>query len=141
MEQFNSAYTIDRTVQGDFGDIVDRTTDELATEGFGVLCEIDPQRKFEEKLGEPFRQYRILGACNPPLAHEALNEELRLGALLPCNVIIYESDDGTIGVSAVDPETMLAVVENPELDSVSAEVRERLTNVLDRVAAESDGDT
>ena len=142
MEQLNSTYTIDRTVQGDFSDVVDRTTDELAAEGFGVLCDIDPQQKFEEKLGEPFRRYRILGACNPPLAHQALSEELQLGALLPCNVIVYESDDGTVGVSAVDPETMLAVVENPELDSISAEVRERLTDVLDRVAtAESDRDT
>lgn len=139
MDQLNSTYTIDRTVQGAFNDIVDRTTDELAAEGFGVLCDIDPQQKFEAKLGESFRQYRILGACNPPLAHQALTEELRLGALLPCNVIVYESDDGAVGVSAVDPETMLSVVENPELDPIAADVREQLSRVLDRVAAGESG--
>lgn len=129
----DSAYTIDRTVTGAFSDIVERTTDELQAEGFGVLCDIDVQAKFDAKLDAEFRRYRILGACNPPLAHEALREELHLGALLPCNVIVYETDAGDVGVSAVNPQTMLGIVDNPKLDSVAAEVRERLERVVARV--------
>jgi len=82
-----------------------------------------------------FRQYRILGACNPAFAKQALEEELRLGALLPCNVIVYETDGGNVGVSAVDPGKLLSVVDNPELDAVADDVRERFERVLDELAA------
>ncbi|MCD2203937.1 DUF302 domain-containing protein [Halobacterium sp. KA-6] len=127
------SYTLDKRVDGEFDIVVERTTNALSEEGFGVLCDIDVQQTLKKKLDEDFRQYRILGACNPPLAQQALEEELQLGTLLPCNVVVYETDDGEIGVSAVDPEVMLSVVDNPELDSIAAEVRERFERVLDEL--------
>jgi len=129
------SYTIDREFDGTFDDVLESVEAALAEEGFGVLCDIDVQATLKEKLGEEFRQYRILGACNPPLAHRAMEAEVRLGALLPCNVAVYETDDGTVGVSAVDPGTMLSVVENPDLDPIADEVRERFERVLDAAAA------
>lgn len=134
-ESTTTEYTLDKTVEGSFDNIVDQTTEALADEGFGVLCDIDVQQTLKEKLDEDFRQYRILGACNPPLAHQALEEELRLGALLPCNVIVYENDEGGVGVSAVDPERMLSVVDNPDLDEIATEVKTRLQRVLDDLPA------
>lgn len=83
------AYTIQTSVSADFGQVVETTIDALEDEGFGVLCDIDVQATLKEKLGEALRQYRILDACNPVLAHEGLNEEIELGALLPCNVIVF----------------------------------------------------
>jgi len=129
------SYTIDREFDRPFETVVAEVEEALAEEGFGVLCDIDVQATLQEKLGEEFRQYRILGACNPPLAHQAIEEEIQLGALLPCNVVVYETDEGTVGVSAVDPGTMLSVVENPDLDPIADEVRERFVRVLDAVAA------
>lgn len=124
------SYTMDKRVEGEFDDVVERTTSALADEGFGILCDIDVRQTLKEKLDEEFCQYRILGACNPPLAHQALEEELRLGALLPCNVVVYETTDGGVGVSTVDPAVMLSVVDNPELDRVAGEVQERFERVL-----------
>ncbi len=128
-------YTISKTVDGEFDAVLDRTVEALDAEGFGVLTEIDVQATLEAKLDAEFRRYRILGACNPPLAHEALGEELELGALLPCNVVVYETDDGEVRVSAVDPETMLSVVGNDAVDEIAAEVAGRLERALDGVAA------
>ncbi|MFB6198448.1 MAG: DUF302 domain-containing protein [Halobacteriaceae archaeon] len=128
------SYTMDKQVDGDFDAVVEATMDALAAEGFGILCDIDVQRTLKEKLGEEFRQYRILGACNPPLAHQAFEEELQLGALLPCNVVVYETDSGTIGVSAIDPEVMLSVVDNSELDDIATEVRERFERVMESIS-------
>jgi uncharacterized protein (DUF302 family) len=125
------SYTMDTRVRGEFDEVVERTTDALADEGFGVLCDVDVRRTFEEKLGKEYRQYRILGACSPSLAHRALETDLKLGTLLPCNVVVYEAEDGTVGVSAVDPETLLSVVDTPELDGIATEVRERFVRVLD----------
>lgn len=127
-------YTIDREFDRPFDDVVADVEGALAEEGFGILCDIDVRATLREKLDEEFRNYRILGACNPPLAHEALEEELELGALLPCNVVVYETDDGAVGVSAVDPGTMLSIVDNPDLDPIADEVRERLERVLGAVA-------
>lgn len=125
------SYTMDRRVDGEFDDVVERTTAALEAEGFGVLCDIDVRETFRSKLDEGFRQYRILGACNPELAHEALGRELSLGALLPCNVVVYETDDGEIGVSAVDPEALLSVADNPDLDPIASDVRGRFESVLE----------
>lgn len=127
------SYTMDEQVDGDFDDIVEQTTAALEDEGFGVLCDIDVQQTFEKKLDKEYRKYRILGACNPELAHEALENELSLGALLPCNVIVYETDDSRIGVSAVDPEALLSVSDNPDLDPIAADVRDRFESVLNSV--------
>jgi len=134
-------YTIQKSVSGDFDHVVETTIDALEDEGFGVLCDIDVQTTFEEKLGEEFRQYRILGACNPGLAHEGLNEEPELGALLPCNVIVYESDDGEITVSAVDPQQLVGIADNEALDSIANEVHDRFERVLASVADELESST
>ena len=127
-------YTIQKSVSGDFDQVVETAIDVLTDEGFGVLCDIDVQATLEEKLNAEFRQYRILGACNPALAHEGLNEEIELGALLPCNVIVYESDDGEVVVSAVDPQQLVGIADNEALDSIATEVHDRFERVLDTVA-------
>ncbi|WP_336134704.1 DUF302 domain-containing protein [Natronomonas amylolytica] len=129
-------YTIQTSVTGDFDDVVDTTITALEDEGFGVLCDIDIQATLDEKLGEEFRQYRILGACNPPLAYEGLTEEIELGALLPCNVIVYESDDGDVVVSAVDAHRLVGITDNDALDSIGTEVTERFERVLAAVTEE-----
>lgn len=129
-------YTIHTSVTGEFDDVVDTTIAALKDEGFGVLCDIDIQATLKEKIGEEFRQYRILGACNPPLAYEGLNEEIELGALLPCNVIVYETDGGEVMVSAVDPQQLVGIADNEALDSIATEVHERFERVLTSVAEE-----
>ncbi|WP_418282667.1 DUF302 domain-containing protein [Halorubrum sp. DTA98] len=131
-------YTIQKTVFGDFDQVVETTIDALKDDGFGVLCDINVQTTLKEKLGEEFRQYRILGACNPALAHEGLNEDIELGTLLPCNVIVYETNDGGIVVSAVDPHRLLDVADNDALDSIANEVHDRFEHVLASVADELD---
>jgi uncharacterized protein (DUF302 family) len=128
------SYTLNKQVDGEFDAVVATTVDALEAEGFGVLCDIDVQGTFAAKLDEDFRRYRILGACNPRLAREALGAEPELGALLPCNVVVDETDERTVTVRAVDPERLLAVAENPALDDVAADVRERFERVLTTVA-------
>jgi uncharacterized protein (DUF302 family) len=124
-------YYTKRTVDASFEDAIELTREALAEEGFGVLCEIDVTEKMEEKLGlTDFRDYRILGACNPPLAREALDTEIDLGVLLPCNVVVYV-DDGDTVVSAVDPTAMLSVVGRDDLDPIADDVSESLDRVLD----------
>jgi uncharacterized protein (DUF302 family) len=126
------SYTIDTQLSGEFDQVVSQVEEALSAEGFGVLCDIDVQGTFAKKLDldEEYRRYRILGACNPALAHEALGVELTLGALLPCNVVVYEMDDGTIGVSAVDPAVLLSLVDGNDLDPIASDVRERFERVL-----------
>ena len=109
---------------------VEKVTAALKEEGFGVLTEIDVKATLKKKLDADFRKYVILGACNPPLAHRALNTELEIGLLLPCNAIVYEEDGGSV-VSIVDPLSMLGVVENPDLESVAQEARTRLQRVIE----------
>jgi len=114
---------------------VEKTTATLKEEGFGVLMEIDVKATLKKKLEADFRRYVILGACNPPLAHQALKAELEIGLLLPCNVIVYEENGGSV-VSIVDPISMLGVVENPELSPVADEARTRLRRVIESLARE-----
>lgn len=125
------AYTTQKRVDGDFDAVVEATTAALEDEGFGVLCDIDVRATFAEKLDEQFRQYRILGACNPQLAYDGLGDELELGALLPCNVVVYETDEGDVAVSAVDPKRLVGVTDNSDLDPIAEEVAERFERVLD----------
>lgn len=127
-------YTLTETTSLSFDDAADRVRTELANEGFGVLCEIDVQATLREKLGVETDRYLILGACNPTLAHRALEAEPELGALLPCNVLVYERG-GETHVAAIDPERMLSIVGNDELAEVAAQVRERLGRVVARAAA------
>ncbi len=117
-----------------FPDTVARARQELKAEGFGVLCEIDVQATLKAKLDVDGEPYLILGACNPPLAHRALEAEPDLGVLLPCNVVVYERG-GTTHVSAIDAERMLSIVENDDLLPVAADVRDRLARVVDRTCA------
>ena len=131
-------YTIQTSVTGPFDDVVDATIAALEAEGFGVLCDVDVQATLDEKLGEQFRQYRILGACNPALAHEGLTEEIDLGALLPCNVVVYEDDDGDVVVSAVDPHRLVGVTDNDALDGMASEAEAGFQRALSAVADEFD---
>jgi uncharacterized protein (DUF302 family) len=127
-----STYTIAATTESPFEEAVERVREELRSEGFGVLCEIDVQATLKEKLGVGGEPYLILGACNPPLAHQALTAEPDLGVLLPCNVVVYRRG-GETHISAVDPARMLSIVDNPELAPV-AEVKGRLRAVVERAA-------
>jgi uncharacterized protein (DUF302 family) len=129
-----TSYTLSTTTELDHGDAVARLRDELKAEGFGVLCEVDVRATLKEKLGVDGDPYVILGACNPPLAHEALAREPDLGTLLPCNVVVYERD-GETHISAIDAERMLSIVGNDELAPIATQVRDKLARVLDRVAS------
>ncbi len=111
---------------------VEKTVTALREEGFGVLTEVDVQATLEEKLDVEFREYVIMGVCNPPLAHQALSTDLDIGLLLPCNVIVYE-DDGESVVAILDPISMLGLVENPDLAPVAQEARARLRRVIEVV--------
>jgi len=125
-------YGFSKTVDLPFGEAVEKARGALKEEGFGVLSEIDIKEKLKEKLGVDFRRYVILGACNPPLAYKTLQEELQIGLLLPCNVVVYESDEvGKSVVAAVDAKAMLSVVgNNATLNQVASEVNERLQRVI-----------
>ncbi|HTO89106.1 MAG TPA: DUF302 domain-containing protein [Thermoanaerobaculia bacterium] len=105
----------------------------LQAEGFGVLTEIDVRETLKKKLDVDFRRYKILGTCNPPLAHRALQADREVGLMLPCNVIVYEGDDGRAVVVAVDPMRTVAARENPEIARVAEAVRAKLERVLDRL--------
>ena len=129
----SSTYTLTTTTDLAFADALARARDELAAEGFGVLCEIDVQATLKAKLGIEREPYLILGACNPPLAHAALDAEPELGVLLPCNVVVYR-ENGQTHVAAVDAERMLSIVDNDDLASTATEVRRRLAAVVERVA-------
>jgi len=128
-------YGFSKTVDLPYEAAVERTRAALKDEGFGVLTEIDIKEKLKEKIDVDFRRYLILGACNPPLAYQTLTEELEIGLLLPCNVIVYESDDISKSVVAVvDAKAMLSVVgDNPKLGLVAVDVGERLQRVLSSI--------
>lgn len=127
------SYTLSTTSELDHAQAVERVRDELKAEGFGVLCEIDVQATLKQKLDVDGDPYVILGACNPPLAHQALSHEPELGTLLPCNVVVYRHDD-TTHIAAVDAERMLSIVGNDQLAPVAAEVRDKLAGVIERAA-------
>lgn len=127
-----SKYGYSRTLDVSYSEAVGRAREALKVEGFGVLCEIDIKEKLKEKLGVDFRNYLILGACHPALAYQTLQEEINIGLLLPCNVIVYEQDGRTV-VSAVDAVRMLSVVGNPMLESTAGQVNERLRRVIDNL--------
>ena len=117
----------------EYQEAVELVTGLLAEEGFGVLTEIDVRATLKKKLDVDFRPYVILGACNPPLAHRALSAEPDLGVLLPCNVVVSERDGGGSVVSAMDPVAAFGLIDNPDVQPVAAEVRERMVRVLDRL--------
>jgi len=112
-----------------FDEALARTTAALKTEGFGVITEIDVKETMKKKLDVDFRNYKILGACNPPLAHGALSTDLMLGLLLPCNVIVFEEDSGDVTVSIADPIEMFKIVDNPAVAGLAEKVKEKLIRV------------
>lgn len=124
------SYGYRRRLPVKFGEALEQTREALKKEGFGVLCEIDIKEKMREKLGVEFRDYVILGACNPSIAWHALQEEIELGLLLPCNVVVYE-ENGQSVVAAIDAVKMLSVVGNPKLDESAAMVNEKLQRAID----------
>src|SRR6056297_3549801 len=117
----------------DFDEAIEAVTERLKEKGFGVLTEIDVKATLKKKLDVDFKNYRILGACNPGFAHKALTAEDKIGVMLPCNVIVEEHEDGRVEVSAVDPVVSMQAVSNSDLKPIAEEVRENLREVIDRL--------
>lgn len=124
------SYYFSTTLSEDFDDAIEKVTEELKKEGFGILTEIDVKETFKKKLDVDFRKYRILGACNPQMAYKAIQSESHIGTMLPCNVIVQELENGRTEISAVDPVASMQAVENNELGSVAKEVRNKLKSVI-----------
>lgn len=125
---------LEKTLDIPYEQAVDQVTAALKEQGFGVLTEIDVKATFKKRLDADFRRYVILGACNPNLAYQALQAELGIGLLLPCNVIVYENDDRQSTIAVVDPISMLGIVQSDDLDPVADEARRRLQIVIDNLA-------
>jgi uncharacterized protein (DUF302 family) len=125
-------YGYSRTLDLSFDDAVECTKKNLKSEGFGVLCEIDIKEKLKEKLGVDFVNYLILGACNPPLAYQALQQEINLGLLLPCNVVVYEKSGKTV-VAAINAGKMLSIVGNSALEGTAGRVDDKLRRVINNL--------
>ena len=126
------AYYFSKTINTDFDNAVIRVTEELKKEGFGVLTDIDVKATLKKKLGADFHKYRILGACNPPFAYQALQAEDKIGTMLPCNVIVQEKN-GKSEISAIDPMASMQAVENEKLEGIAHQVREKLRKVINNV--------
>lgn len=127
------SYYFSKTLDSDFDEAVRRTVDALKAEGFGVLTDIDVKDTLKKKIDADFRRYRILGACNPTLAHEALKMEDKIGTMLPCNVVVQDTPDGKVEVAAIDPVASMMAVENPRLGQTAGVVREKLQRVVARL--------
>lgn len=125
-------YGFSKVTDYSFEQAIEKATEELKKEGFGVLTTIDVKETLKKKLDVDFKNYVILGACNPPFAYNALQKEEELGLLLPCNVIIYEKDDKTV-VSIFDPMVMTGIIENSEMKEIATEVKTRLERVLESI--------
>lgn len=126
-------YYIAKTVSGDFSTIVERVIESLKAEGFGVLTDIDVKATMKKKLNIDFRDYRIIGACNPALALQALTADDKIGTMLPCNVIVQELGDGKIEVAAINPAISMEHVENPTLNAIAESVTEKLKRVISAI--------
>jgi uncharacterized protein (DUF302 family) len=124
-------YYFAKTLPLGFDEAVRRTTEALKNEGFGIISEIDVKDTLRKKLGIEFRNYRILGACNPALAHEALQLEDKVGTMLPCNVVVLEVAKGKVEVAAIDPVASMAAIENPRLKQAAEKVRAKLKQAVE----------
>ena len=128
--ELETSYAFGKTVTLSYTEAEKRVREELLKEGFGVLTEIDVRKKFKEKLDRDFRNYIILGACNPAMAYEAFGSEINIGTLLPCNVVIYNDDEGKTVVMVMDPVAALSMIGNPELPRLAGLVKEKMARVL-----------
>ena len=124
-------YHFSKTLNVSFDEAISKVTEELKKEGFGILTEIDVKATLKKKLDVDFRNYRILGACNPHFAHQALQAEDKIGTMLPCNVIVQEKAEGNVEVSAVDPVASMKAIENPKLGEIAQQVQAKLKKVID----------
>ncbi len=125
------SYYFARQFDADFDEMIQRVTAALKEEGFGILTEIDVQETLKKKLEVDFRRYRILGACNPPYAYQALQAEDKIGTMLPCNVVVQELENGKIEVAAVDPVASMQAIDNPKLGAIAGEIRAKLKKIID----------
>ena len=126
-------YYFNKTLNEDFDKVIERVTEELEKEGFGILTEIDVKETLKKKLDVDFKKYRILGACNPPYAHQALEAEDKIGAMLPCNVIVQEVSKGNVEVAAVNPMASMQAVDNEILTKIASDITAKLENVIDKL--------
>jgi uncharacterized protein (DUF302 family) len=126
-------YYFSKETDTPFDDTINRVTDELKKEGFGILTDIDVKATLKKKLDVEFDNYRILGACNPPFAYKALQAENKIGTMLPCNVIVRETETGKTEVAAVDPLASMQAIQNKELEEIAHQVREKLKKVVENL--------
>lgn len=126
-------YYFNKTLHQDFEKVIDRVTEELKKEGFGILTEIDVKETLKKKLDVDFKKYRILGACNPTYAHKALEAEDKIGTMLPCNVIVQEISKGVIEVAAINPMASMQAVENEKLAEIAGDITAKLENVIEKL--------
>ena len=127
------SYYFTKELNISFDDAIAKVTEELKKEGFGILTDIDVKATLKKKLDVDFRPYRILGACNPPFAFQALQAEEKIGTMLPCNVVVQEKTPGKVEVTSIDPVASMAAVNNPNLRTVGEQVREKLKRVIDNM--------
>jgi uncharacterized protein (DUF302 family) len=132
-EAIKMSYYFNKVVDMVFDEAIDKVTEELKKEGFGVLTEIDVKQALKKKLDVDFRKYRILGACNPQYAYKALLAEDKIGTMLPCNVIVQETEDGTVEIAAIDPVASMQSVQNESLGEIATTVRSKLKQVIENV--------
>ncbi len=125
------SYYFSKILNVSFEEAISKVTDELRKEGFGILTDIDVKEALKKKLNVDFKKYRILGACNPPFAYQALQAEDKIGTMLPCNVIVQELPEGKVEVTAVDPIASMMAIENPKLRAVAEQVQAKLKKVID----------
>ena len=129
----STLYSFYKTVNLSYQEAIDKVTEELKKEGFGVLTEIDIKATLKKKLDVDFKPYKILGACNPPYAHKALQAEEQIGLMLPCNVVVYENKNDEIVVAAIDPIASMHAVNNPELGEIAVTIRDKMQSVIERM--------
>ena len=127
------SYYFKKVVDMAFDEAIDKVTEELKKEGFGVLTEIDVKEALKKKLDVDFRKYRILGACNPQYAYKALQAEDKIGTMLPCNVIVQETEDGKVEIAAIDPVASMQAVQNESLGEIATIIRAKLKQVIEKV--------
>ena len=127
------SYYYNKVLDLTFDEAIEKATEELKKEGFGVLTEIDVKATLKKKIDVDFRKYRILGACNPVFAHKALLAEDKIGTMLPCNIIVQEREDGKIEIAAINPAASMQAVENKSLGEIAATVQSKLKRVIENV--------